>query len=59
LKYYEKKLDFNNKNYYLYNIIYILYRDYHLKWKRTPRTVLIVKKPKDNTTEEALIMIAK
>ncbi|KAL6590848.1 ATP-NAD kinase [Neocallimastix californiae] len=34
------------------------YVDYHLKWKRTPRTVLIVKKPKDNTTEEALIMIA-
>jgi len=35
------------------------YVDYHLKWKRSPRTVLIVKKPKDNTTEEALISIAK
>jgi len=34
------------------------YVDYHLKWKRSPRTVLIVKKPKDNTTEEALISIA-
>eukprot|EP00833_Pecoramyces_ruminatium_P016494 jgi/Orpsp1_1/1190526/evm.model.d7180000079560.1 len=34
------------------------YVDYHLKWRRTPRTILIVKKPKDNTTEEALIMIA-
>ncbi|ORX42136.1 hypothetical protein BCR36DRAFT_166608 [Piromyces finnis] len=34
------------------------YLDYNLKWKRTPRTVLIVKKPKDNTTEEALISIA-